>query len=80
MIHVYKKKMSSRPYDNRRDKVVEEALQKFADCELSILNASKTYKIRYDTLYKNFNGKHGKKSRGQSIFSDEAEKNMIAAV
>ncbi|XP_003241645.2 uncharacterized protein LOC100571097 [Acyrthosiphon pisum] len=80
MVRVYQKEVGNRPYANRRDEVVEEALQKVADGELSILRASKMYNIPYGTLHNRFNGKHGKKPGGQTIFSDEDEKNMIAAV
>lgn len=62
MVRAYKKKVGSRPYANRTDEVGEEALQKVADGELSILRTSKIYKIPYGTLYNRFNGKHGKKT------------------
>jgi len=80
VVRVYKKKIGSRPYADRTDEVVEEALNKVADGELSILKASKIYKIPYGTLHNRFTGKHGKTPGGQTIFSDEDEKNMIAAV
>jgi len=60
--------VGSRPYANRTDEVVEEALLKVADGD------------PYGTLYNRFNRKHGNKPGGQAIFSDEDEKNMIAAV
>lgn len=55
---------------------MEKALIKIVDDELSILKASKIYKIPYGTLYNRFTGKHGKTPGGQSIFSNEDEKNM----
>jgi hypothetical protein len=57
----YRKKIGGRSYKNYSDDILEEALNKIANGEISILAASKAYKISYGTLHNKFNGKHVKK-------------------
>lgn len=59
MVRTPKRKLGSRPYKNYNNDKMEEALTKIVNCELSILGASKLYKISYGTLYNKYNGKHG---------------------
>jgi len=54
------KKLGSHPYTHRTDEVVEEALQKVVDRELSILKVCKIYNIPYGTLHNHLNGKYSK--------------------
>jgi len=58
---------------------MEEALTKTVNGEMSILGASKLYKISYGTLHNIYNGKHGAKVGVPSIFSDEDEMFFLAA-
>lgn len=41
---------------------------------------SKPYQIPFGSLHNRFNGKHGTKPGGQTMFSNEEEKQMTAAV
>lgn len=61
MGRVYKKKIGAWHYGDRPDSTVEDALNKIVNGEMSILAASKKYKIPYGTLHNRHNGKRGNK-------------------
>lgn len=54
----YRQKIGGRSYKNYTDNILDEALNKIANGELSILAASKAYKTVYGTLHNKLNGRH----------------------
>lgn len=79
MARKYRKKIGGRSYKNYSDDILEEALNKIANGEISILAASKAYKISYGTLHNKFNGKHVKKCGHPTIFSEKEEMDFLTA-
>lgn len=58
---------------NYTDEVLEEALTKIGDGDLTIRGASRQYKISFGTLYNKYKGKHIRKPGGQPVFSTQEE-------
>jgi hypothetical protein len=56
-----KRKLGSKPYKNNTNEALNEALTKIANGDISILAASKIYKISYGTLHNKYNWKHIKR-------------------
>ncbi|XP_025192477.1 uncharacterized protein LOC112592588, partial [Melanaphis sacchari] len=79
MARKYRKKIGARSYKNYSDEILDEALDKIANGEISILAASKAYKISYGTLHNRFNGKHGNKCGHPTIFSEQEEMSFLTA-
>lgn len=81
MARSYRKigKIGSRAYKNYDDVALNEALTKIAEGDLSMLAASKKYKISYGTLYNKFNGKHVNKSGHPTTFSTKDEMDFLTA-
>ncbi|KAE9543643.1 hypothetical protein AGLY_002039 [Aphis glycines] len=79
MARKYRKKIGARSYKNYSDEILDEALDRIANGEISILAASKAYKIFYGTLHNRFNGKHGNKSGRPTIFSEQEEMSFLTA-
>ena len=79
MVRTPKRKPGSRSYKNYNDDKMEEALTKIVNGEMSILGASKLYKISYGTLHNRYNGKHGAKVGAPSVFSHEDEMSFLTA-
>jgi len=75
----YRKKIGSRSYKIYSDDILEEALNKTANGEISILAASKAYQISYGTLHNRFNGKHVRKCGHPTIFNEKEEMSFLTA-
>ena len=60
------KKPGSRPYKNYSPAMIQEAISKIKSGSLSILQASKTYKISFGTLRNKVKGLHTKTVDGQT--------------
>lgn len=74
MVRNQQQKAGSRPYQNYDENTLEEALTKIVYGEISVLAASKLYKIAYETLLNQHNGKHNNRPGAPAIFSDQDEK------
>lgn len=75
-----KRKLGSRPYKNYTNEALNEALTKIANGDISILAASKIYKISYGTLHNKYNGKHIKRPGAPGVFSETDEMAFLTAV
>jgi len=58
---------------------MDEALIKIANGEISILGASKLYKISYGTLHNRYHGKHANKVGAPSVFNEQDEMSFLTA-
>ena len=76
----YKRKPGSRTYKNFSEETMEQALLNIGNGTLSILAASKQFKIPYGTLHNKFMGKHGKRMGGQTALSVQEEKAIVTCI
>jgi len=74
-----KRKPGVRPYKNYEDSKLQKALQRIADGEISILVASKLYKISHGTLHNRYNGIHVNRPGAPAVFSDQDEMAFLTA-
>lgn len=58
---------------------MNEALNTIANGEISILAASKKFKISYGTLHNHFTSKHANKSGHPTVFSEKDEMHFLTA-
>lgn len=79
MVRNPKRKAGSRPYKNYDENKLEEALTKIANGEVSILAASKLYKISYGTLHNRYHGKHVNRPGTPTVFTDQDEMAFLTA-
>jgi len=75
----YVKNLNSRPYKNFTEQSIDKALSCMAEEQMSVLAASKKYKISYGTLYIKFHGLHTNVPGTPTVFSVKEEKMFITA-
>jgi len=68
-----KKKLGSRPYANYTDASLNEAILEIAEGNLTIISASKKFKIPYGTLYNKYHGQHTKVFGAPTVFTQAEE-------
>lgn len=79
MVRTYKKTPGTRNYKHYTEEMLEEAIEKITNDELSINAASLQYHIPYGTLYNKYKGLHGRTHGGQTVFSHQEEISILRA-
>ena len=69
----YISKIGARSIKTYKPETLEKSLKKVLDGKISLLKASKIYKIPLGTLYNRVHGKFGKEHGGQKIFLEQEE-------
>ncbi|CAK1585104.1 unnamed protein product [Parnassius mnemosyne] len=79
MVRSYKKTADTRNYKKYTEEIIEEAIEKITNDELSINAASIQYKIPYGTLYNKYKGLLGKTPGGQPVSTNQEEFAILRA-